>query len=114
MKIYHNPKCSKSRQAKQILDEHGLEYDVRLYLNDPLSVEDIKSLLVKLGLNISDIIRTKETIWKENFKDCTYSDADLIQIVVDNPRLLERPIIERRNIAVVARSEDKIEQILNI
>ncbi len=114
MKIYHNPKCSKSRQAKQILDENGIEYQVRLYLENTLSVDELKSLLGKLKLSISDIIRTKEDIWKENFKGNVYSEQELIQIVSDNPRLLERPIIEHKYTAVLARTEDKIAQMFNI
>ncbi|APC97525.1 arsenate reductase (glutaredoxin) [Francisella frigiditurris] len=113
MKIYHNPKCSKSRQAKQALDESNINYDVRLYLEDPLKEEELKKLLIKLDLSIKDIIRTKEDIWKENFKDKNYTQEELIKIVADNPKLLERPIIEHSNKAVVARSDDKIAEILN-
>ncbi|WP_035719986.1 arsenate reductase (glutaredoxin) [Francisella sp. W12-1067] len=113
MKIYHNPKCSKSRQAKQILDQQDVNYDVHSYLDNPLSIEELKGLLKKLKLSIRDIIRTKEELWKENFKDNEYSEDQLIEIVAKNPRLLERPIIEHKDFAVVARSEDKIAEILN-
>ncbi|MFC4892644.1 arsenate reductase (glutaredoxin) [Pseudofrancisella aestuarii] len=113
MKIYHNPKCSKSRQAKQALDERNINYDVHLYLEYPLKEEELKKLLIKLDLSIKDIIRTKEDIWKENFKDKNYTEEELIKIVADNPKLLERPIIEHGNKAVVARSDDKIAEILN-
>lgn len=65
MKIYHNPKCSKSRQAKQILDQQNVNYNVHLYLDNPLSVEELKCLLKKLKLSIRDIIRTKEELWKD-------------------------------------------------
>ena len=113
MKIYHNPKCSKSRQAKQILDKHNINYDVCLYLEDFLSVSELKILLKKLKLSIKDIIRTKEAIWKENFKGRDYSEEELINIVAENPRLLERPILEKGDFAVIARSEEKITEILN-
>lgn len=113
MKIYHNPKCSKSRQAKKTLDEKAIDYTTHLYLNDPLSQDELQNLLDKLGLSIKDIIRTKEAIWKESFKDGVYSDQELIKIVADNPRLLERPIIEHKDFAVVARSDEKITEILN-
>ena len=113
MKIYHNPKCSKSRQAKQALDQNNISYDTHLYLDDPLSEKDLESLLKKLKLSIKDIIRTKEAIWKENFKDKEFTDSQLVEIVTKNPRLLERPIIDHNDFAVVARSDDKITEILN-
>ncbi|AJC49350.1 arsenate reductase (glutaredoxin) [Allofrancisella guangzhouensis] len=113
MKIYHNPKCSKSRQAKQILDQQAINYDVCLYLDNPLTAEELKELLKKLKLSIKDIIRTKEELWKEKFKGNEYSEEQLIKIVAENPKLLERPIIEHKDFAVVARSEDKIAKILN-
>lgn len=113
MKIYHNPKCSKSRQAKQVLDQNDIHYETHLYLDNPLDKSEIEVLLKKLNLSIRDIIRTKEDIWKENFKDKDLSDRELIEIVAKNPRLLERPIIEHKDFAVVARSGDKITEILN-
>ena len=111
MKIYHNPKCSKSREAKKRLDEKGIAYTTHLYLDNPLSITEIEALLVKLNLTIKDIIRTKESIWKENFKDDIFSDQELLKIVSDNPRLLERPIVEYNELAVVARSDEKIVEI---
>ncbi|MBK2077583.1 arsenate reductase family protein [Francisella tularensis] len=113
MKFYHNPKCSKSRQAKQILDQNNIDYEIHLYLDKPLSKDQVVVLLQKLKLSIRDIIRTKENIWKENFSDKEFTEAELIEIVVANPGLLERPIIENGDFAVVARSDEKIQQILN-
>lgn len=113
MKFYHNPKCSKSRQAKQILDQNNIDYEIHLYLDKPLSKDQVIVLLQKLKLSIRDIIRTKENIWKENFSDKEFTEAELIEIVVANPGLLERPIIENGDFAVVARSDEKIQQILN-
>lgn len=113
MKIYHNPKCSKSRQAKQILDQNDINYEIHLYLDKPLSKEEIIALLQKLKLSIKDIVRTKENIWKENFSDKEFTETELIEIVAANPRLLERPVIEHKDFAVVARSDEKIQEILN-
>ncbi|MFT5950746.1 MAG: arsenate reductase [Francisella sp.] len=112
MKIYHNPKCSKSREAKKLLDEKSIAYITHLYLDNPLSTIEIEALLSKLGLVIKDIIRTKESLWKENFKNGAFSDQELVKIVADNPRLLERPIIEHKDFAVVARSDEKIAEVL--
>ena len=113
MKIYHNPKCSKSRQAKKLLDEKNIAYTTHLYLDNPLSDVEIECLLSKLSLTIKDIIRTKESVWKETFKEGDYSDMELVKIVTENPRLLERPIIEHEDFAVIARSDKKITEILN-
>lgn len=65
MKFYHNPKCSKSRQAKQILDQNNIDYEIHLYLDKPLSKDQVIVLLQKLKLSIRDIIRTKENIGKK-------------------------------------------------
>lgn len=112
MKIYHNPRCSKSRQAKEALEQKGISYGTRLYLDTPLTVSELETLLKKLNLSIKDIIRTKEAIWKENFKDREFTENELIEIVAKNPKLLERPIIEHNDFAVIARSEEKIAEIL--
>jgi arsenate reductase len=112
MKIYHNPKFSKSRTAKKMLDESGVSYETCLYMDNPLSVVELNQLLQKLKLQIFEIIRTKESIWKENFKDHEYSDEELIKIVSDNIKLLERPIIEHKDKAVIARSDEAIEEII--
>ena len=113
MKIYHNPKCSKSRQAKQVFDKNDINYEVQLYLDKPLSAKEIKELLIKLGLHITDIIRTKEVIWNENFKNGEFNNEELMEIVASNSKLLEKLIIEHGDFAVVARSDEKIQEILN-
>ncbi len=113
MKLYHNPKCSKSRTAKKILDEACVDYQIHLYLNEPLSELELFELLEKLDLNITDIIRTKEAVWKDNFKGNKYTNDELIKIVSENIKLLERPIIEHKNKAVVARTDETIAQIIS-
>jgi len=113
MKIYHNPKCSKSLTAKKILDESGIAYQTHLYMDKPLSVVELNQLLQKLKLSISEVIRTKEPVWKENFKNNEYSDEELIKIVSDNIKLLERPILEHKDKAVIARSGHAIEEIID-
>lgn len=109
--IYHNPRCRKSRAAKQVLDEKGVDYEVIEYLKQPPSEQEIRELLQKLGLSVREIIRTKEKIYKElNLKQAT--DDELIRAIAEHPILLERPIIVRGDRAVLARPTENIDKIL--
>lgn len=111
IKIYHNPRCSKSRQGLAIVEESKKEFEIIKYLDDNLS-ETALSKIVKL-LNISpiDLVRKNEKIWKENFKTKELSDKEIIKVMVNNPKLIERPIVINNNKAVIGRP---VENILSI
>ena len=111
--ILHNSRCSKSREALQYLETQHIEFDIRNYLDDPLSVEEIKALLVKLGLEATDIIRTNENLWKENFKGKEYTEEELISILSENPKLIQRPIIIKGEKAVIGRPLENVIELLN-
>lgn len=113
IQILHNNRCTKSRGALKFLDEKGQEYNVRYYLEKPLSVDEIKDLLQKLNLKVNDIIRTNEALWKENFAGESFSEGDLIEILAENPKLLQRPIIIKDNQAVIGRPTENIEKLLS-
>ena len=111
VKIYHNPRCSKSRAGKQFLEEKNIEFEEILYMKDELSAKELKSILKNLGIKPKELIRQNEKIWKEKFKDKTLTDNELIDAMMANPQLIERPIVMNGEKAVVARPTEKIDEI---
>jgi arsenate reductase len=91
--IYHNPRCSKSRAALETLTEKGNEIEVIEYLKTPLTKKVLKNLLMKLNMKPLDIIRTNEDIFKQKFKGKNFTDDEWIQVLIENPILLQRPIV---------------------
>ena len=110
--IYHNPRCSKSRQGLSILEESGKEFEVVKYLDTPLNSEELSNIIEQLGIKPIDLVRKNEAIWKENFKDKDLSDQEAIKVMVENPKLIERPIVVNNGKAVVGRPPEKINTIL--
>ncbi len=111
IKIYHNPRCSKSRQGLAILEESGKAYEIIKYLENEVDVEQLKAIISKLGIKPIDLVRKNEAIWKSNYKGKSLSDKEIIDAMVTNPKLIERPIVVNENNAVVGRPP---EIILNI
>lgn len=110
--IYHNPRCSKSREGLEILKESGQEFEVREYLKNPLSEEELKNLLQDLGMAPMELIRTSEKVWKENYKGRDLNQAELIRIMVQHPSLIQRPIVKKDGQAVVGRPSENITRLL--
>ena len=110
--IYHNPKCSKSREAMEIIKNSGKEFKIREYLNDPLSEDELNGLLKKLQFSPIQLVRQNESVWKDNFKSLNLSDRDLISIMAKHPKLIERPVVEHDNRAVIGRPSSNIDLIL--
>ncbi len=107
--IYHNPRCSKSRQTLEILKEHNIEPDVVLYLQTPPDAKKLRALLKKLGLEARDLLRKSESAYKENnLQDQTLKNEQLIQAMVEHPILIERPIVEKGNKAVLGRPPENV------
>ncbi|WP_394906389.1 arsenate reductase (glutaredoxin) [uncultured Mesonia sp.] len=112
IKIYHNPRCSKSREGLAILQESGQDFQIVKYLNQPLREEEIKDLLQALGCDPIDLIRTNEKIWKEEFKGKELSKDQIIKAMHDNPKLIQRPIVMQKDKAIIARPPEKIKEFL--
>ncbi len=112
--IVHNPKCETSRRALRILEEAGIEHDIILYLQKKLTYKKIESLVKKLGFRPEQLIRKKEDVFQQNYKDKTFSDEEWIQILVENPVLIERPIIIKDQKAIIARPLELINKFLKI
>ncbi|MFY8021750.1 MAG: arsenate reductase (glutaredoxin) [Bacteroidia bacterium] len=112
IKIYHNNRCGKSRSALQILQEKGIDFEVVEYLKNPLTQKQLKGLLKKLGLKASELIRTKEPLFKETYAGKNLSESDYIKLLIENPILMERPIIETEEKAIVARPPELALEVL--
>lgn len=112
LKIYHNPRCRKSREGLTILQDSGKEFEQVLYLKNILSKEELLELLDKLGYAPIDLVRTNEAIWKENYKGKALTDSMIIDALLQHPKLIERPIVVSKDKAVVGRPPEKIKDIL--
>ena len=113
MKIYHNPRCRKSREGVQYLTDRGVEFEIIEYLKDKLSKETIQILLNKLDITALELVRKNEKIWKENFKDKNLSEKELIEVLHKEPKLIERPIIEAEFKAVIGRPKENSDKLNN-
>lgn len=110
--IWHNPKCSKSREALALLEEKGEKIEVVKYLESSLSRQDIEVLLKKLGVSARELMRTKEDIYKELGLSDVEEEAKLIDAMVEHPKLIERPIIIQGNRAVIGRPVERVVEFL--
>ncbi|ESU18711.1 arsenate reductase (glutaredoxin) [Flavobacterium cauense R2A-7] len=110
--IYHNPRCTKSREGVCLLEEKGLTFETIKYLDETLTKSELISIIEKLNIKPIELVRTKETVWKENFKDKELSDDEVIAIMLQNPILIERPIIINGDKAVIGRPTEKILEII--
>lgn len=111
--LYHNPRCSKSRDALGLLRNNGIEPEVILYLETPPTAKTLKALLAKLGISARGLLRKGEDAYKElNLADETLSEAALIKAMVENPRLIERPIAVNGDKAVIGRPPENVLTIL--
>jgi len=111
--IYHNPRCSKSRQALQLLEEKDIVPEIVLYLKETPSKAAFKKVLAKLGKEPSALLRKGETIFKEKFKNARFTEEEWIDIMLEFPKLIERPIVIKDNKAVVGRPLENVEDLLD-
>ena len=106
MKIYHNNRCSKSRQCLSLLS--NAEVEVIDYIKNPLSFEELSSLISKIGIQPAELIRTSEAIWKENFRGKKMNDEEYISAMIKYPKIMERPIVETTERALVCRPPELV------
>lgn len=112
MKIFHNPRCRKSREGLQILEDTKKDFEVVLYLKNPPTEKELKSIVSKLDMSPIELVRKGEADWKENFKGKDLSDDEIIKAMVSYPKLIERPIVINGNKAVVGRPPENIKELL--
>ena len=112
IKIYHNNRCRKSREGLQVLTESGKEFSIINYLENPPSYSELKNIIKMLGIEPIQLVRKNEVIWKDQYKNRDLTDDDIINAMVENPKLIERPIIINDDKAVIGRPVDNIFDII--
>jgi len=111
--LYHNPRCSKSREALSLLRTRGIEPEVILYLETPLTAKALKTLLSQLGISSRDLLRKGEDLYKElGLAATALSEAALIKAMVEHPKLIERPIAVKGDKAIIGRPPENVLQLL--
>lgn len=111
--IYHNPRCSKSRQTLALLEEKGVTPEIVLYLENPPSANKLKEIIKQLGLSSArELMRTKEAEYKELGLAAVNSEAELIKAMVTTPKLIERPIVINKNKAAIGRPPENVLEII--
>lgn len=110
--IYHNPRCRKSREGLAILENSGKEFEIVKYLEDVPTEEDLSEIIKMLDISPIQLIRKTEKTWKEEYKGKELSDSEIIKAMVQNPKLIERPIVINKNKAVIGRPSSTILEII--
>jgi arsenate reductase len=113
MEIYHNPRCSKSRNTLNIIKEKGKEVNIIEYLKTPPTKNELIAIIKKLGIPARDLVRKSEQDYKDHFKGKDLSDEEWIEAMVKYPKLIERPIVINGDKAVIGRPPEKVLEILD-
>ena len=108
IKIYHNRRCSKSRQTLALLEKETTDFKIIEYLNNPLSFDEIKDIVEKLVIKPIDLIRKNEKIWRDNYKGKEMTDVEIIKAMERNPKLIERPIVINERQGIIGRPTEKV------
>ncbi len=109
--IYHNPRCKKSRAGLQYASEKNLEFRVREYLKEPLTEAELTSLIMKLHIKPFDLVRTQEAFYRKELKGLDLTDQEWIKVMVENPKLIHRPIVEGKYKAVIGDPAENIDKL---
>lgn len=112
MKIYHNPRCTKSRETLALIQAHGIEPEIIEYLKTPPSPEELAALIKMLGITAEQLLRKGEAVYKDSFKGKTLSEKAWIEAMCANPKLIERPIVVSNGKAVLGRPPQNVETLL--
>jgi len=113
MKIYHNPRCRKSRETLQLIESKKISPEIVLYLEDPLTKKELKKILAQLKISAKDLIRKIEPIFKEEYKDKEFTEAQWIDAMIKYPKLMERPIVVHENKAKIGRPPENVLELLS-
>ncbi|WP_299053273.1 arsenate reductase (glutaredoxin) [uncultured Polaribacter sp.] len=112
IKIYHNPRCRKSREGLTILENSGKEFEVVKYLENLPTEKELTNIISLLNISPIQLVRKSEKIWKEKYKGQELTDIEIIKAMLENPKLIERPIVISNNQAVIGRPSETILSIL--
>lgn len=110
--IYHNPRCSTSREGIMLLEQSGKDFKTVLYLESPLNFEELEALIKKLAIKPLGLVRQKEKIWLEHYKGKELTDTEIINAMVKYPILIERPIVVNGNKIAIGRPIEKVKEII--
>lgn len=113
IKIYHNPRCRKSREGLALLEKSGKEFEVVKYLEDIPTKEELRAIVSSLGISPEHLIRKNEAVWKEKFRGKLLTDEQVLDAMLAYPKLIERPIVLRNGKAVIGRPLENITRLLN-
>ena len=112
IKIYHNPRCRKSREGLQILEESRQEFQIVEYLKEAPSFNELKNIINLLSITPLELVRKNEAIWKKHYMNKDLNESEIILSMIENPILIERPIVFNEKTAIVGRPPENIKQIL--
>ena len=113
IQIYHNSRCGKSRNCLAFVENSKKEFEVINYLINPPSFEELSDIIKKLNIRPIELVRQKEKIWIENFKDQKMNDEQIIQAMISNPILIERPIVIVGNKAIIGRDLERVSEFIS-
>ncbi|MBK9422284.1 MAG: arsenate reductase (glutaredoxin) [Flavobacteriales bacterium] len=111
--IYHNPRCSKSREALTLLKENGITPKVVEYLKDAPTRKELELLVMQLGIPASELVRKNEPLFKEKYKGLQLNEHEWIRVMHENPQLMERPVVVKGHKAVIGRPMDNVQDLID-
>ncbi|UFH46050.1 arsenate reductase [Flavobacterium galactosidilyticum] len=112
IQIYHNSRCGKSRNCVAFIEESKYEYEIINYLTNPPTMEELSIIIEKLKIKPIDLVRQKEKIWVENFRDLNLNEQQIVQTMIENPILIERPIVILGDKAIIGRYLENVSAFL--
>ena len=111
MKIFHNPRCRKSRETLQLIEEKGIEPEIIEYLKTPPSKKELSDILDLLKIEPQQLLRKNEAIFKSDFKGKELSNEEWIEAMINNPKLIERPIVVKGGKAIIGRPPENVKEL---
>lgn len=113
MTIYHNPRCKKSRAGLAHLEKKGAEFEIKNYIKEGISPDELKDLLMKMNIGPQELVRTQEADYKSRYKGKNFTDDEWIKIMAENPRLIKRPIVVKKYKAVWADPPENMDVLFD-
>ncbi|MGB5275094.1 MAG: arsenate reductase family protein, partial [Flavobacteriaceae bacterium] len=112
IKIFHNPRCQKSRNALSMVSQSGEAFQVVDYQKEIPTKAELLQIIERLGIAPETLVRKNEALWKEKYRDRKFSGDEIIDLLLENPKLIERPILVKGNRAIIGRAEDKVREFM--
>jgi arsenate reductase len=112
IQIYHNPRCGKSRACLAQIETSNKEFEIKLYLLHPLTIDELTNIVGKLNIKPMELVRIKEKLWIDNYKNSNLGDTDVLKIISENPILMQRPIVVDGDKAIIGRDFEAVAHFL--